>query len=454
MLRPLLSSLLLCAACAGSVGGDDMMQPPAPTTFRVRLANISPFKQLKSGAFAVKTGATAPGPLAPGDAFEVGFSAGPGQKLAFATMFGQSNDWVFATPASGIDLYSGDSKAPISGDVTSQISLYDVGTEIDEEPAVGPHTGPNQATSGDGPGANDPIARVRKLGGTVMLTSGAMFTLPPVASMIRVTLTPRGGTDFTLRIQNVANDTSTLMTSQGYKPVRLSPGVWALTAGGEALFTDGVADRNLGLEDIAEMGSPARLAASLKPLTGFATPISPGLLAVHTGGAPFFTVGEKDRGMGLERIAEDGFAMPLRTAMGNVTDATLKEVKLFDTPVGRDTTGPAKPGSAYEIEISAVPGDRLSLVTMYGWSNDWVFATPENGIDLFDGDQPRFGPLTEELHVYDVGSELSEEPFIGPNTGPQQSGPDVGPLDTDTRVRIADYTAPVSTHLSVSLVKP
>jgi hypothetical protein len=439
------------------------MEPPAvvtPTKFRVHIANIAPFLQLKSGLYAVKTGSTAPGALAPGDAFELNFSAGHGHKLAFASMLGASNDWVFATPPGGIDLYSGDSNSPVSGDVTSQISLYDVGTEIDEEPGVGPHTGPNQATSGDGPGANDPIDRVRKLGSTVMLTSGAMFTLPPVASMIRVTLTSRGGTDFTLHVQNVSNDASTLMTSVGPKPVRISPGVWALvTAGAEPLFSEGLPDRNLGLEDLGEMGSPTRLAASLKPLTGLATPISPGVLVVHRDAAPIFTLGEKDRGQGLERIAEDGYAMPLRTSLGNTTttDAALKDLDLFDTPVGRDTTGPVKPGGAYDVDISAVPGDRLSFVTMFGWSNDWFFGTPENGLALFEEDQPRFGPITDELKLYDVGTELSEEPAVGPNTGPQQPAPNTGPLDTDTRVREVtplEYPEPVSTHLAVTLLKP
>lgn len=457
MLRHSLLPMLVLAACSGSVSGTGAMPPPPTSTkFKLRIANVAPFSPSKSGAFNTRVGGTAPGALAPGDAYEVTFTAGAGHRLSFATMLGQSNDWIFATPPGGIELYSGDSAAPVSGDVTAQISLWDVGTEIDEEPAIGPHTGPNQGSSGDGPGAVDPIARVRKVEGMYPLTSGARFAVPPVASMIRVTLTPRGQS-FTLRIQNVATDTSTLLTSQGYRPVRISPGLWTVSGSGDVLFTDGMPDRGLGLENIAEYGNPEMLSASLRPLTGLATPVSPGVLVVHRNNAPLFTLGEKDRGLGLEAIAEDGFAETLRTALRS--DRALSAVKLFDTPVGRDTTGPARPGGAYEVEVDAVPGDRLSFVTMFGWSSDWVFGTDEHGIELFDGDQPMYGPVTGDVRLLDVGSELSEEPFVGPHTGPQQSGPNVGPTDTDVRVRQvtpAEYGVPVSHHLAVSLleVKP
>lgn len=447
------SVLLLLAACAGSASGPAPVTEVPPTKFRLRIANVATFAQEKSGAFNTRVGGSAPGALAPGDAYEVTFTAGRGQRLAFATMFGASNDWVFATPPGGIDLHAGDSNAPTSGDITQQISLWDVGTEIDEEPGVGPHTGPNQGSSGDGPGAADPIARVRKVEGMYTLTSGAKFAVPPVASMIRVTLTPRGQA-FTVRIQNVANDTSTLMTSQGARPVRISPGVWTVGAAMDPLFSEAMPDRGLGLEAIAETGNPEGLAASLRPVTGLATPISPGVLVVHRGNAPLFTLGERDRGQGLERIAEDGYAVPLRTALG--ADTTLKSVKLFDTPVGRDTTGPARPGGAYEIDFDAVPGDRLSFVTMFGWSSDWFFGTDEHGIELFDQDEPVLGPVTGDVRLYDVGSELSEEPLVGPHTGPQQSGADVGPADTDARVREltpAEYGVPVSHHLVVSLTR-
>ena len=52
------------------------------------------------------------------------------------TMMGQSNDWFYGPNESGIELFK--NGQPISGDITSQIILWDVGTEVDQEPGIGP----------------------------------------------------------------------------------------------------------------------------------------------------------------------------------------------------------------------------------------------------------------------------------------------------------------------------
>src|SRR3954452_17675321 len=114
------SALLASALVATACGGSDTETPTnTPTTLKVRLENVAPFTQLKSGVYNTRVGATTPGPLAPGDAFEFSFTAGKGQKLSFASMLGQSYDWVFATAPGGIELYS--NGTPISGDVTSSV---------------------------------------------------------------------------------------------------------------------------------------------------------------------------------------------------------------------------------------------------------------------------------------------------------------------------------------------
>jgi hypothetical protein len=443
-----LASALLASAC----GGEEMVDPPK-TTFKVRLENVAPFTQLKSGVFDTRVGGSSPGPLAPGEAYEFTFTAGKGQKLSFATMFGQSNDWIFAPAAGGIDLY--DNGTPVSGDVTSRVYLWDVGTEINEEPAVGAHTGPKQAASTDGPGAADPNTAVRKITSPTTLTNGTQFNVPAVSSMIKVTVTPNAATrEFTIRIENVASDTATLQTSEGFKPVRISPGVWTLSTGGDTLFSEGVKDRGQGLEAIAEMGQVTGLASALAATTGVATPISPGLFRVSMGAHPAFTVGSPDKGHGLEKIAEDGDISQLFEAMkGHV--ASEETAGSFDTPEGASSPGPARPGNAYTFEVTASPGDKLSLMTMFGMSNDWFFGTVPEGFDLFDAaGTPRTGDFTSELHLYDLGTELSEEPGIGPNTGPQQSAPNTGPADTNKNVREVTssiYPTPVSSHLKLTI---
>jgi hypothetical protein len=50
-------------------------------------------------------------------------------------MMGQSNDWFYAPAESGIDLF--ENGRGISGDITSQMVLWDAGTEVDQEPGIG-----------------------------------------------------------------------------------------------------------------------------------------------------------------------------------------------------------------------------------------------------------------------------------------------------------------------------
>ena len=57
-------------------------------------------------------------------------------------MFGQSNDWFYASDTDGVRLFNG--KQPISGDLTSKVFLYDAGSEKDEEIGIGPNQGPRQ----------------------------------------------------------------------------------------------------------------------------------------------------------------------------------------------------------------------------------------------------------------------------------------------------------------------
>jgi len=71
-------------------------------------------------------------PIAPGGAFEFDITAKKGQKLSFATMFVPSNDISFAPGMGGISL------ADIDGttSVTSDITLWDAGTEPNEDGVV------------------------------------------------------------------------------------------------------------------------------------------------------------------------------------------------------------------------------------------------------------------------------------------------------------------------------
>ena len=169
-----------------------------------------------------------------------------------------------------------------------------------------------------------------------------------------------------------------------------------------------------------------------------AVPLSPGVWAVHTEPDTLFTAGEPDRGEGLEAIAEDG--MPGMLAESLSGKSSVQSSGTFTTPVGAMEPAPIGPGGAYEFEVEAMPGDRLSFATMFVPSNDLFYAPDDRGIALFDGDEPLSGDKTIAVGLWDAGTEVNEEPGVGPNQVQRQSGPDTGEDENGT-VRLVTEVA-------------
>src|SRR5687768_6189358 len=92
----LFAALAGLAACADDpmMGDDDdtvdpMPDPdPTPRDFTVRIENVAPWTVLKAGLASTKV-VPAPGPLGPGEAFDVTLTAGRNQRFNFAAMFGE-----------------------------------------------------------------------------------------------------------------------------------------------------------------------------------------------------------------------------------------------------------------------------------------------------------------------------------------------------------------------------
>lgn len=117
-------------------------------------------KGIKSVAvFNTPAGASAPGPITPGTAYETTISAVPGDRLSLTLMMGQSNDWFYAPAESGIELFK-NGKA-ISGDISSQMMLWDAGTEVDQEAGIGSNQGPRQKGPNTGKAENGVVRRVQ-----------------------------------------------------------------------------------------------------------------------------------------------------------------------------------------------------------------------------------------------------------------------------------------------------
>lgn len=428
----------------GACDDEEGMGPAGATLFDVRVENVSQtYAYHSSGVFDTPLGAGAPGPIGPGQAYEFAVSAAPGAKLSFATMFVHSNDFFYAPDETGIALFEADG-TPVSGDVTAQVALWDAGTEVNQEPGTGADQAPRQA--GPDTGAEDPDPAVR-------LAPDDFGNLPPVNEVIEVTLTPTSDTRFTVRIENVS-DANTLVTSGGNVAVPLAPGAWVVHTDDAPLFTVGEADRGDGLEALAEDGDASALGAAVVDETGLTVPLSPGVWAVHMQDGPLFTAGEADRGLGLEALAEDGDPAALAASLDG--SAGVMSSGAFTTGAGAAMAGPIGPGAFYVFSVMAEPGDRLSLATMFVQSNDLFYAPDGTGIALFDANGMAFsGDVTAQLMLWDAGTEANEEPGVGLNQAPRQAGPDTGDDEAGTVALVNDaYTYPDVSDIILVTVTP
>jgi hypothetical protein len=155
-------------------------------------------------------------------------------------------------------------------------------------------------------------------------------------------------------------------------------------------------------------------------------PTAPLLWTITDEGNPLFTAGTPDRGQGLERLAEDGNP----GVLADFIAANMKSVVhsgVVTVPSGDKGPGPITPGKAFEFVVAAAPGQRLTVAMMFGQSNDLFYAPGAKGIALFDAKgQPLTTDITSQLQLWDAGTEVNEEPGLGPNQAPRQAAPNTG----------------------------
>ena len=390
----LASALFTLASCSD----DDSVTPAESATFLVKIENVLPSTSY------LTSGAT--GFLMPGESETVTFNAGKGHYLSFATMFVQSNDLFYAFDEKGLALYDG-TGAPITGDVTASVDLWDAGTEVNEEPGVGANQAPRQSGPNTGTDEN----------GTVQIVNDG-FTYPSDESVIHLSLTHDGGTLFTLTLENISGG-STLASP-------LAPGVWAVHGSGVQLFENGVAS-SAGLEALAEDGDNMITSDDLTANTGYSSPFAPGVYTLVEGSVQtIFTNGIADKGEGLEALAEDGDPSTLN---GNLSAATnILSTGVFNTPEGASGAGPLLPGGVYSFTVDAKEGDYLSFATMLVHTNDLFYGFGENGISLFNNGIAVEGDVTSDVLLWDAGTEVNEYPGAG-NNQPARGGGNSGPAE-------------------------
>jgi hypothetical protein len=147
----------------------------------------------------------------------------------------------------------------------------------------------------------------------------------------------------------------------------------------------------------------------LSNLTGIFTPLSPVLVVVYQGSQnPFFKTGENDRGEGLKELAQKGNADLLAASLKN--KAGIKNVYVLKesatTVLLPQINGAA--GGKVSQQLNLAAGDRIAIATMYGFSNDWFFATADNDIDA-----SKKGDVSSSIHLYDNGTAINQFPGAG-----------------------------------------
>jgi hypothetical protein len=117
-------------------------------------------------------------PIAPGDVVTFTIEAARGQRLAFASMFAQSNDTFLAPVGGALALFDAEG-ALVAGDVTASLALFDAGSEVNEEPGIGPTQAPRQTVAGEGTDESSPIAVIDGM-------DAMGFVYPGVAAIVEV----------------------------------------------------------------------------------------------------------------------------------------------------------------------------------------------------------------------------------------------------------------------------
>lgn len=147
-------------------------------------------------------------------------------------------------------------------------------------------------------------------------------------------------------------------------------------------------------------------------------PLSPGVYATYTGENPLFMVGQRADN-GTARIAEDGFPSIEANSLSNNPNVLMSGI--FQSPGGPDNGPAIAPGESATFTVTAKPGTRLQIETMFVQSNDFFYAFGDEGLQLFQNSKPVSGDVTSELVLYDAGTEGDTPPGTGDFQKPVQS---------------------------------
>ena len=326
--------------------------------------------------------------VAVGESVSIQFHAGKGQRLMFATMYGYSNDIFFAPENPGLELFNSDGVA-ITGDVSSQIHMWDNGTRINEQPGS-EVTHPGAVQTGN-------VTKVE-----TQDAQGNVYR--PASELVKLNLSYDSTTSqFTLTITNNSN------TANGVNQTPLSAGAWAVSnvldgdlVKSEPFFKEGEKS-SAQLTALAESGDNASLRTMIGEMTGTITTLSPVVVVVYTGDVnPIYELDKKDGNIGLKELAQKGDASKLKTSLEGMTN--VRHVYVLGS-------NSIKPGEKVSGQFKAWENDKIAYATMFGYANDWFYANSEAIAASVIGD------LTSKTVLLDDGTGINQYPGAGNHQG-------------------------------------
>jgi len=374
--------LLVFIACGKEGQVKDEILEPEPevsTTFTVTFENVMPNHTFfQSGKTTL---------ILPGESKSYNFIAGIGNNLSLAKKVVASSDLFLGFGEFGFPLYQEDG-TPVTGDITQALHLWDGGITANEDFSE----------------EDNSIIRERDI---IQLTDSLKDGLiyPKVDSMVRFTLTHNEINEFELTIENISD--------LGNTPSAIAPGIFAIHQVDKFIFKAN-AKASEELEAMIIENNIDPLWNQVAEKTGFTSIIGTGIYIVHKIGNPIFTNGEKDREQGLEVLAEYGNPEDLFDVLRR--DTTFSEVAVFNDPVGNNILnlgGKLIQGDKYEFSFNANDGDYLSIANMLVETNDLFFAFDAGGLELFPNGQVINGDVTNQLQLWDAGTEANEFPGAG-----------------------------------------
>jgi hypothetical protein len=369
------------------------------TTVRVTVDNVAP-----------PIDALWAGPI---DGTALQLDAGPDVRLVLAVRQPGTNDRFLATDPDGLRLWDDD--APVVGDRTAELLVYDAGTEADETRGEGADQAERQAAPNTG--AADPDADLRVVAGAV------------------------AGDDLSLAVEHLGGTTFRVSVTGASEGAIV--GAAALTYRDELWFATGEPATS-AFERLAEDADPEPLLTEIAPRVGVPAVFGHPWWAVAEDELAWFAEGAA-ASPAVEALAEDGDPAGLLAELSLAPG--VRATGVVGTTVGNYNDQPAFPGQSYAFDVEVVEGDRLHVGFMFAQSNDVFLAFEPAGfpIDAFNAD-------LLGLTLWNAGTEVDEPLGLGLSQAPRQSGPDVGEDEGGVVHRHDDDRYPPVSEIAVAQI--